>query len=281
MPGLARGLGSLIPQKNSLTSQVLPQTRDGYQEVEVSAIIANPYQPRSHFSASEMEDLMASVKEHGILQPLVLTRKGNGFELVAGERRLRAAQGLGLRTVPAIIRTASEQQKLEIALIENIQRQQLNALEEAMAYRALMDEFNITQQDVSNRVGKSRSEVANTVRLLDLPEEAQAALRDGKISRSHARTLLAETNQTKQLALLQAMLSGTMTVRDAEASVYPNPKRTKVVAHDPNVAAHEKRLREILCTKVLINERKGSGNIAIYFYSKAELLDLLDKLSSV
>ncbi|MDA1038094.1 MAG: ParB/RepB/Spo0J family partition protein [bacterium] len=278
MPGLARGLGSLIPQKESLTAQVLPQTQEGFEEVPVEKIVENPYQPRTHFSASGLEDLMTSIKEHGIMVPIIVTSEGNGYELIAGERRLRAARSLGLKTVPAIVRSASSQQKLELALIENIQRQQLGALEEAVAYRALIDEFNLTQVEAAERVGKSRSEVANTIRLLDLPDDVKQALAEGKITRSAARTLLAEKDPKKLKEMFQAMISGRMTVRDAESSVRGSSKSNRSTK-DPNLQAHEQKLREILGTKVEISERAGKGKMTIHFYSKAELSDLIQQLT--
>ncbi|MBI4435710.1 ParB/RepB/Spo0J family partition protein [Candidatus Uhrbacteria bacterium] len=278
---LGRGLGSLIPQKQSITEQVLPQARTQILEVGVHEIVENPRQPRHHFSSAELEDLIASIKEHGILQPLIVTRAGGKYELIAGERRLRASRTLGFKTVPVIVRDANEQQKLELALIENIQRQDLNAIEEALAYKALVDEFNLTQEEVGKRVGKSRSNVANILRLLDLPEEMLHALRDGKITKSHARTLLAESNEGKREALFEAMLRGGVTVREAEARVTSAPRKSssKVSHKDPNLLAHEKRLREILGTKVEIKESGGKGNISIVFYSREELIDLLDRLS--
>lgn len=278
---LGRGLGSLIPQKQSITEQVIPEARTQILDALVSDVVENPRQPRHHFSPADLEDLIASIKEHGILQPLVVTRAGAKYELIAGERRLRASRTLGLKTVPVIVRDASEQQKLELALIENIQRQDLNALEEAIAYKALVDEFNLTQEDVGKRVGKSRSNVANILRLLELPEEMLHALRDGKITKSHARTLLAESDEMKREALFEAMLHGGVTVREAEARVTSAPRKSssKVSRKDPNLLAHEKRLREILGTKVEIKESGGKGNISIAFYSREELIDLLDRLS--
>lgn len=288
---LGRGLGSLIPQKSggagsgfagqTITEQVIPQARTQVLEIPVGDIIENPRQPRHYFSPADLEDLIASIKEHGILQPLIVTRTGRTYELIAGERRLRASRTLGLKTVPVIVRDANEQQKLELALIENIQRQDLNAFEEALAYKALVDEFNLTQDEVGKRVGKSRSNVANILRLLELPEEMLHALRDGKITKSHARTLLSESNNAKREALFEAMLYGGVTVREAEARVVA-PRRNSAKTSskkDPNLLAHEKRLREILGTKVEIKESGGKGNISIAFYSRDELLDLLDRLS--
>lgn len=277
---LGRGLGSLIPQRQTITEQVIPEARTQVIDVNVNEIRENPHQPRQHFSSAELEDLISSIKEHGILQPLIVTRAQKGYELIAGERRLRAARTLGLKSVPVIVRQADEQQKLELSLIENIQRQDLNAVEEALAYKALIEEFNLTQDEVGTRVGKSRSNVANVLRLLDLPEEMLIHLRDGKITKSHARTLLAEPDEKKRKQLFQQMLRGGVSVREAEARVArKSTKAAKSGRKDPNLLAHEKRLREILGTKVNIKESGGKGTISIAFYSREELLDLLDRLS--
>ena len=278
---LGRGLGSLIPQKNqTFTEKIIPEARKEILDVPVEDVQANPRQPRTFFSPSDLEDLIGSIKEHGLLQPITVTRVGSKFELIAGERRLRASKMLGLKTIPAIVREANEQQKLELALIENIQRQDLNAVEEAISYRALIDEFNLTQEDVAKRVGKSRSNVANIVRLLDLPENILEALKDGRIMKSHARTLLAEADPKRQQELFEQMLSGGVTVRQVEARVSGKTKHlTATPSKDPNIAAHEKRLREILGTKVEIQEANGRGKISITFYSRPELMELLDKLS--
>jgi len=279
---LGRGLGSLIPSKQTIAEQVIPSSHREVMDIPVEKIRANPRQPRSHFSPSDLEALIGSIKEHGILQPLIVTRAKDGYELVAGERRLRASVTLGLKTVPAIVRDATEQQKLEWAIIENTQRQDLNPVEEALGYKALVEEFNLTQDEVARKVGKSRSNVANMLRLLDLPEEMLIAIKTGKISKSHARTLLAEPDEKKRRALYDSMLNGGVSVREAEARVAYVSATKKPAASgskDPNIAAHEKRLREILGTKVSIQEKGGKGKVTIEFYSKDELLDLLDKLS--
>jgi ParB family chromosome partitioning protein len=276
---LGRGLGSLIPQKQTITEQVIPSARSQVLDIPVSEIRENSRQPRQFFSASELEDLIGSIKEHGIIQPLVVTRARAGYELIAGERRLRAARTLGMKSVPVIVREAGEQEKLELALIENIQRQDLNAVEEALAYRALVDEFNLTQEDVAKRIGKSRSNVANILRLLDLESEILIALREGKISKSHGRTLLTESDPKKRMALFETMLKGGVSVREAESRVAVKSKKTSSCAQkDPNILAHEKRLREILGTKVEIKEKAGRGSVNISFYSREELMDLLDRL---
>ncbi len=279
-PALGKGLGSLIPHKQTFTEQVIPSAHKEILEIGVDEIQANPRQPRIYFSPSDLEDLIGSIKEHGILQPLVVTRSNGQYELIAGERRLRASRIVGLKTVPVIVRDATEQQKLELALIENIQRQDLNVVEEAIAYRALIDEFNLTQDAVALRVGKSRSNIGNIVRLLDLPSDILDALKEGRIMKSHARTLLAEVDPKKQHEMFEAMLNGGVTVRQIEARVSGKiPRVTSAVPKDPNIAAHEKRLREILGTKVEIQESAGRGKVCITFYSRQELMGLLERLS--
>lgn len=278
--GLGRGLGSLIPMKQPNTASA-PHTTESVHEVPLEAIVVNPHQPRKHFSPVELEDLISSIKEHGIIQPLVVTEIAPGqYELIAGERRMRASKMLGLHKVPVTVRKASEQEKLELALIENIQRQDLNAVEEAIAYTALIDDFKLTQDEVAKRVGKSRSAVANTLRLLDLPEEMRQALIDNKISKSHARTLLAEADPAKREHLFHAMLNGGgITVREAESRTVKSNGKANGIKKDPNILDHEKKLREILGTKVEIQDRAGKGKITVHYYSKEELRNLLDTLS--
>lgn len=276
LTGLGRGLGSLIP----LTA--MPTVPQGsVRTVALAAIVPNSRQPRRHFSPTELEDLMASIKEHGILQPLLVQETTRGaFELIAGERRFRAAKMLGLHEVPVVVRSVNEQEKLELALIENIQRQDLNAIEEAQAYRALIDEFCLTQDEVARRVGKSRSAVANTLRLLELSVEIQQALLEGKLSKSHGRTLLAENDASKREHLFHQMLSGGMTVREAEVRTSNSlGRRATLNKKNPNLLAHEARLREILGTKVEIQDKNGRGKIVISYFSKEELLELLAQLT--
>lgn len=282
-PALGRGLGSIIPQKKSMTEQVIPDARQEVLEIRIDTVDANPRQPRTEFSPQHLEDLIGSIKEHGVISPIVVTRKGRDrFELIAGERRLRASKTLGLERIPAIVRDATEQQKLELAIIENIQRHDLNPVEEAIAYGALVDEFGLTQEEVAKRMGKSRSAIANMLRLLDLPEEILNAMREGNITKSHARTLLAEPNPAKRDALFHAMLSGSVSVREAEQKVgYGHSGKRRLASKDPNIAAHEKRLRDIFGTKVTISEKQGKGRVSIDFYSKEELLDLLDRMSDL
>lgn len=278
--GLGRGLGALLPPKvvPQAGSEAAEVAERGVKEIPIDSIVPNPHQPRRHFSPSDLEDLLASIKEHGILQPLVVTSKGDGkYELIAGERRLRASKMLGLKEVPVVVRTANEQQKLELAIIENIQRQALNAVEEAKAYQGLIDLFSLKQDEVAARVGKSRSYVANTLRLLDLDEAILQALVDGKITRSHARTLLAEGDPDRRKELFKQIVSGHMTVREVEAKAGQGNRGRSASAKDPNIAALEDKMREALGTKVQLQMKGSSGKLTIHFYSKEELKELMKK----
>lgn len=277
--GLGRGLSSLIPPKiapepGTEAAEVIKHSVES--EIPVESIVANPHQPRVHFSPSDLEDLLQSVKEHGILQPLLVTRKEDGnYELIAGERRFRCAKMLGMTSVPAVVRTATDQQKLELALIENIQRSNLNAIEEARAYNSFIELFNLTQDEIGKRVGKSRSYVANTMRLMDLDEDVQQALMEKKITRSHARTLLSESDPTRRKELFNQMLGGGMSVREAEArATTPRNKPEK----DPNIAAIESELREALGTKVGLLVKGASSKLTINFYSREELKDFIKRI---
>lgn len=284
--GLGRGLGALIPQKGDERAQT-PQTAQRAKaggsaslvhEVPVEQIHPNPHQPRQHFDHGQLEDLITSIKEHGILQPLVVTAKDDGsYELIAGERRFRASKIAGLSKVPVIVRNATEQQKLELALIENIQRQQLNPIEEAHAYSRLLKEFQLTQEDLAKRVGKSRPAVANTMRLLQLPPQIQQALIEEKISQSNARTLLSLPTDEQRMKLFQAMLNGNFTVRQTEERVI----RVQRGGKDPNIVEAEAKLRNRFQNKVTISQRpSGAGEIKFSYASQEDLERLLKKLES-
>lgn len=289
--GLGRGLGALIPPKPA--GQPVPHVSsagagdavaasmpagEGLRQVPVEQIVPNPHQPRRQFEPEALEDLVASIKEHGVVEPLIVTSRPDGmFELVAGERRLRSASLAGLATVPVVVRSATEQQKLELAIIENVQRQDLNPIEEGLAYKRLMDEFGLTQEQVSKKMGKSRPQVANTLRLLQLPDEMQQALASRKISASHARSLLGVEDLAKRYALFRSMLSGQFTVRDTEKHTSrPRPK----TAADANVRETERRLREALGYRVALKRAaNGSGEIKIGFESTDDLKDIVRKLT--
>ena len=279
--GLGRGLGALIPQKiapepGTEASQTVQQA---ILEISPDAIVENPHQPRRTFLPEELADLAASIKEHGILQPLVVSQRADGtYELIAGERRLRAAKSIASPTVPVIVRNATDQQKLELALIENIQRQDLDAVEEARAYQSLIDLFSLTHDEIAQKMGKSRPAITNTIRLLELEPHILEALVQKKISRSHARTLLSETDPTRRQALFEQILSGGVTVRSAEVKTQTNNPRRRV--EDPNIAGLEAALREALGTKVEISMQGTSGKISIHFYSKEEFKTLMNRLTA-
>ncbi|MEK7516815.1 MAG: ParB/RepB/Spo0J family partition protein [Patescibacteria group bacterium] len=281
MSGLGKGLGALIPKKITTAGALANQGAEhAPREAPIDSVVPNPRQPRTQFDRQDLEELVASIRAHGILQPLVVTKKGaSNYELVAGERRLRAAKMAGLRSVPIFVRAnVDDRERLELALIENVQRKDLNALEEARAYEALRKEFGLTQEEIALRVGKSRPHVANVVRLLTLPAEIQEALHIGKITFSHARTLLGAKNAAEQLALFRRLLSGGMPVRDVEHAV-SRGKRERVRVKDPNLAAREGALRAALGTKVTIQKRGEGGEIRVAYYSEEELLALVGKIT--
>lgn len=267
--GLGRGLGALIPQKS--TEEMSRELGERVLEIPINKIIPNSRQPREQFGEAGIEDLKQSILTHGILQPLVVIKKDDGYELVAGERRLRAAKGIGLARVPAVVRTATEQQKLELSLIENLQRENLNAIEEAKAYRALIDEFGLRHDEVAARVGKSRPVVSNTLRLLDLPEEIQQALIAGRIAYSAARALLGVSPEERKRTFDRLMRGEKISSGEIEKQLPPQRRK-----EDPNLRAAEARLRESLGTKVVVNRRGSRGTIVIEFYSDEELAALLD-----
>ncbi len=258
---------------------VRPNTSE-IHHLPVGLVEPNPHQPRHHFDHSQMEDLISSIQTHGVLQPIVVTPSGAGkYELIAGERRLRAAKIAGLETIPAIVRTATEQQKLELALIENIQRQELNPLEEAEAYLRLQNEFNLTQEDLAKRAGKSRSQVANTIRLLNLPEPIKEAVAQGRISASNARTLLSLPSEDERMAMFQVMLEGNFTVRQTEARI-PHKHSRHASIIDPNLVATEQRLRNVLGTKVTIKrDPRGEGEVRITFLNDEDLKSIIQRIA--
>lgn len=272
--GLGKGLEALIP--------VTEEPMAGLTEVPVATITPNPMQPRTALDAEAMEELAASIKEHGLIQPLIVTQQGpERYQLIAGERRWQASRMAGLATVPVIIKEASPQQVLEIALVENIQRADLNPLEEAAAYRQLVEEFGLTQEQVAERVGKSRVAVTNTMRLLRLPAEIRQALADGTIREGHARALLALPTPEAQVVALKTVTSKALSVRQTEELVRrylaepPVEKPKEPVS--PETKALEEEFRETLGTKVnLYRNRKGAGRVVIHFYSEEELQTIYD-----
>lgn len=275
--GLGRGLDALIPGGEAPSAANVSQ-------IQIDQIDPNPRQPRNRFDTDELEELAASIRQHGVIQPLILSRSSQSgrYALIAGERRLMAARQAGLFTVPAIVREASDQQQLELALIENIQRADLNPLEEADAYRQLTEEFNLSHEEISTRVGKSRSAVTNTLRLLKLPASVQKALSEGLISEGHARALLALSTPVAQGAALHTILKNNLNVRQTEELVRQlsgqRPPARPRPEPSAEIQALEERLRSALGTRVSLNRRRKGGTITIHYYSDEELDTLLDVL---
>jgi ParB family chromosome partitioning protein len=283
--GLGKGLESLIPTGGKNTPAVSTGSGvGGVQQVAVDAIQPNPRQPRIHFKEEGLAELAASIREHGVIQPLIVTPKPDGtFTLIAGERRWQAAQKAGLRTVPVITRQANNQELLEIALIENVQRSDLNSLEEAEAYRQLVEEFGLSHEAVAKRVGKSRVAVTNTLRLLGLPDVVKQALVDEKLTEGHARALLALSTQKAQASAMQTVINLSLSVRQTEELIRKLAGQKPIKARKPikNADVHdvEKRLQHSLGTKVALKHGKKGGTVTIYYYSGEELDALLEKLT--
>lgn len=276
--GLGRGLDALIPGGENNSRAV------GVQQVAVDHITPNPRQPRSDFNPASLAELAESIREHGILQPLIVSSgdQPGMYVLIAGERRLMAARQVGLDKVPVIIREASEQEHLELALIENLQRANLNPLEAAEGYRQLAEEFNLSHDEIALQVGKKRSTVTNTLRLLNLPPVVRQALADGRISEGHGRVLLALPTSQAQEATLQTILVKELNVRQTEELVRlmsgqksPRPTRPGPGAE---VLALEERLRTGLGTRVTLNQRRKGGTLVIHYYSNEELDALVDRI---
>jgi len=252
------------------------------QEIEVSQISANPHQPRVNFVEDKLQELADSIKSQGIIQPVIVTKAADGYELIAGERRLQAAKLAGLSKVPAIVRKASEQDKFELAVVENVQRHDLDIIEEARSYKKMADEFGLSQEEIAKKIGKSRSSVANRIRLLDLPVEIQKALTDGKITEGHAKLLLAIPNPEKQRAFYEMILKDKLTVRQTEektkeVSVRPHKRK---VAVDPEIKSKEDEISAALGTKVKIKKSGAGGRIVIDYYSSEELNAILEKIKA-
>ena len=275
---LGRGLGALIPQKAEPAPVHAPA--GGLAQIPLDQIQPNPYQPRRTFNEASIDELARSVREHGIVQPLVVTRAGDKYKLIAGERRFRAAQKAGLATVPVVVRDSLKSgDALQIALIENIQREDLNPMEEANAYHQLHDEFGMTQEEIAKRVGKERSTVANVLRLLKLPASVKELLASGQLSMGHARALLAVDSAKKQEALAERVVKHDLNVRQTEllASEKPaSPKKEKV--KDVHTRDAEEKLQRALRTKVEIDRKRRGGVIHIAFGSEDELIRVVEDL---
>ncbi len=310
--GLGRGLSSLIPPKKNSTqpsdetirepkedfnyfgrqgvaadgienaqpAKVVVPDKNSVQEVDIAEIVPNPHQPRTEFDQEKLQELANSIKIHGIIQPLIVTKTAVGYELIAGERRLQASKLAGLMKVPVIVREESDQNKFELAIIENVQRHDLNLIEEAASYRKLSTEFDLSQEEIAKKIGKSRSSVANRMRLLELPIEVQRALTEGKITEGHCKLLLAIPNSEKQRAFFEMILKDKLTVRQTEDKTKDISVRThkRKVNIDPETKNLEDELSGVLGTKVKIKKSGGGGQILIEYYSKEELNGILGKI---
>lgn len=276
--GLGRGLESLIPGMNA------GQSDGSALSADIDSLEPNPLQPRSHWSDDDLDALAGSIREHGIIQPIIVTR-GNGtvpYQIIAGERRWRAARRAGLNSVPILIREVTGAQTLELALVENVQRADLNPIEEGLAYRQLVDEFGLTQGEVAERVGKSRPAVTNTLRLLDAPEEVREAVVNQLISAGHARALLSISDPAVQQQLLKRIISDGLSVRQAEklakqgrSAPAPKPLPRNVT---PEERAVEAELRRHLGTKVELKRGTRGGTIVVHWYSDEELNAILGRV---
>lgn len=269
---LGKGLGALIPEK-------VVDTATHKEEIiylQFGQIKPNPFQPREDFDQQSIEELAQSIKEKGVIQPLLVKRRGDNYELIAGERRFRAANSLGLKEIPVIVRDVSDQDSLELALIENIQREGLNPIEEAHAYQHLIDKFKVSQEKISEVLGKARVSITNTLRLLKLPHEIQQEMKKGRISFAHGRALLEIEDANQQRRLAQDTITQGLSVRELENLI--KSKRPKSIKRsigqgqrEPLVAILEEQLQHALATKVRISKRKKRGHINIEFYSPEDL----------
>jgi len=276
--GLGRGLEALIPAgEESLAGS------DATRRLPLDDLRPNPRQPRRDIPRSELEELAASIREHGVLQPLVVTpaSDGDGYLLIAGGRRLEAARMVGLETVPVVVRVADERQSLEMALVENLQRADLDPLESADGYRQLVEDFGLSHEQVAKRVGKSRSTVSNTLRLLKLPASVRQALASGRLSEGHARALLALPTPQAQSAAAQTVLKRSLNVRQTEELVQRltgHRRHPTTARRSPEESEVENQLRQALGTKVTLRQGRKGGSLVIHFYSEEELEALLERL---
>jgi ParB family transcriptional regulator, chromosome partitioning protein len=275
---LGRGLDALIPSLNI-------KEDDKVIEIPLSQIRANPYQPRKTFNEESINELSVSIKEHGVIQPIIVRSVLKGYEIIAGERRYRASQHCGLTTIPAVVRKLSDQQVMEIALIENIQREDLNAMEVAQAYQALINQFQYTQEELSVKVGKSRSHIANFLRLLQLPEEIKQYVSRGTLSMGHARAIVGIKNDKLKLQMTEQALKNEWSVRELEEAIKnieetsiqkKKPKTTE--KKDPYINQVEETLRERFRTTVKIKHNKSKGKIELVYYSNEDLERLIELL---
>jgi len=286
--GLGRGLDSLIPTSPDSMESGAEPSGQGLRAIDIDDIAPNPYQPRTHMDRMQLEELAESIRVHGLVQPLLVAanRGGDGWTIIAGERRWRAARIAGLRQVAAVVKDAAPQEMLELAIVENVVRADLGALEEAVAFRQLIDEFGLSQQHIANRVGRSRASVANTVRLLGAPDQIREALTTNQITEGHARAILGLHNTADQLALLAIVIDKELNVRQTEALVRtwssdkpPGPGNDPGV-RNPDEVRIEDKLRSVLGTRVALRKARGGkgGSLTIQYFSDEQLQGIYDRL---
>ena len=278
---LGKGISALIPE-DLVGKESLLKEPAGIMHIKTDEISPSRYQPREIFDDARLNELISSIKEKGFLQPVLVRKTEQGFELIAGERRFRAAKSLGLTEIPAIIRSVSEEDVLVLSIVENVQREELNPIEEAHAFQRLINEFSFTQEKLAQSVGKDRSTVANLLRLLNLPEQIQNAVSRGTIFMGHARSLLALPTAKDQLKLFKTTVSKSLSVRELENLIQGKTKRHAKKSHDerkePFIRAAEEALQHTLGTKVSIVSGKKRGKIQIDYYSKDELNRIIDTI---
>jgi len=275
---LGKGLKAFLPEDYGILKE------ERYIELDIEKIKPNPLQPRLNFKSDSIDELARSIQESGVLQPIVVTAEGGHYKIILGERRWRAAQKIGLKKIPALIRSLSKDRYLEISLIENLQREDLNPLEIALAYQRMTEELNYTQQEIADRVGKDRASVANYLRLLKLPKDVQDFLADDKISMGHARALIPIEDSDRQIALARLIHKNNLSVRDVEKRVnkikaMPKPKEVKPI--DPDLLSLQEEFLKALGTKVSISGNQNKGIVKIYYFSLDELNQIYEKIKGV
>lgn len=273
--GLGKGLNALFPGES------LKQT-ENVDRLDLKLLKPNPYQPRKIFDEAGLAELTNSIREHGVLQPIIVRKKGKKYEIVVGERRFRASGKAGLDTIPAVVREMTDQQMMELAILENLQREDLSPIEEAEAYRQLMENLGLTQEQLAFRLGKSRPHIANHIRLLALPDEVRGMLSDGKLTMGHGRALLGLKKKAQILPLAQKTAADGLNVRQLEALVQRMnenvPRETKKENKDIFIAEKESELRDYFGTSVTIRKSKNRGKIEIDFFSEEDLERILELL---
>jgi len=275
---LGKGLGALIPDLSTLDDK--EKKALGIHELELDKIVPNEYQPRKVFDDVKLKELAASIREQGVIQPVIVHRVAGGYELIAGERRWRASRHAGLKTIPALVKEATKRELLEMALIENIQREDLNPLEAAEAYKRLQDEFHLTQEDLAKRVGKERSTITNFLRILGLSKEIKQDIAAGNLSMGHAKAILSLERVRDQAQVAALIVKKGLSVREAEALCgrTKNPPKEKKARMSHELKAVEEKLRKVLGTKVSIASKAKGGKIVIEYYSDEELDRILEKI---